>query len=82
MLLPDKHVRLSESVLGLGAFVLSLLDRPRTADQLYQKVKEACEDRTLPAYHDFDSVTLTVLFLYTIGVVEATESGAIYRCAS
>ena len=82
MLMPDKHVRLSESVVGLGAFILSLLDRPCTADQLYQKVKAACDDRSLPAYHDFDSVTLTVLFLYMIGVVEATESGAIYRCAS
>jgi hypothetical protein len=82
MLLPDKHIRLSESLLGLGAFVLSLLDKPQTADQLYLKVKDAREDGSLPAFHDFDSVSLAVLFLYSIGVVEANEFGAIRRCAS
>lgn len=60
MLLPDKHITLAESMLGLGAFVLALLDRPRTVDHLYQRVKEARDDRSLPAYHDLDSVLLAL----------------------
>ena len=82
MLLPDTHIRLSESILGLGAVVLSFLDRPRTVDDLYLKVKAACADGSLPAFHDFDSVTLAVLFLYMIGAVERGENEAIRRCAS
>jgi hypothetical protein len=82
MLLPDKHVTLAESILGLGGVVLGLLDRPRTADQLYQSVKDAREDKSLPAFHDLDSVLLAILFLYSIGTVEVTDSGAVRRCVS
>ena len=82
MLLPDKHITLAESILGLGGFVLSELDRPKTADQIYQRAKESREDNSLPAFHDLDSVILAVLFLYSIGAVEATDSGAVRRCVS
>ena len=81
MLLPDKHITLAESVLGLGAFVLSELERPRTAEQLYQSVKDARKDQTLSAFHDLDSVTLALAFLYAIGAIELTNSGAVRRCA-
>jgi hypothetical protein len=82
MLLPDKHITLAESILGLGGFIISLLDRPRTVDQIYQRVKDSRDDRSLPAFHDLDSVVLAVLFLYSIGAVESTESGAVSRCVS
>jgi len=82
MLLPDKHISLAESVVGLGAFLLSELSRPRSVDRLHERVSAACESQELPAYHNFDSVVLAIIFLYTIGAVEITESGAIRRCAS
>jgi hypothetical protein len=82
MLLPEKHITLAESILGLGGFVLSVLDRPKTADQIYQRAKEAREDKSLPAFHDLDSIILAMLFLYLIGAIEATDSGAVRRCVS
>jgi hypothetical protein len=81
MLLPDKHVTLAESILGLGAFVLQQLDRPRSVDQIYQRMIKAREDRTFPAFHDFDSLILAISFLYAIGAIESNPSGVI-RCAS
>ena len=82
MLLPDKHITLAESILGLGGFILSFLDRPKTTDQIYQRVKESREDKSLPAFHDFDSVILALVFLYSIGAIEATDAGAVRRCVS
>ncbi len=82
MLLPDKHISLAESLIGLGAFLLSKLRRPTSLDTLHDHVVAARETHELPAFHDFDSMVLAVLFLYSIGVVEMTESGAIRRCAS
>lgn len=82
MLLPDKHITLAESVLGLGAFLLGALDRPTTVDRLYGLVREARENRLLPAYHDFDAVMLALVFLFTIGAVELTDTGGVTRCAS
>jgi hypothetical protein len=83
MLLPDKHITLAESILGLGSFVLGeLLERPQSVDRLYKTVSEASESPTLPAYHDFDALLLAILFLYSIGIVEATENGGLKLCAS
>jgi hypothetical protein len=82
MLLPDKHITLAESILGLGAVVLESLDRPRTIDYLFKTVRQLRDAGRMPAFHDFDTVTLAVLFLYSVGVVESTESGTIRRCGS
>lgn len=82
MLLPDKHISLADSLLGLGGFVLEQLDRPRTIDGLYERVIAARENKELPAYHDFDSVVLATLFLYSIDAVELTNNGALRRCVS
>jgi hypothetical protein len=82
MLLPDKHVTLAESILGLGAFLLSQLDSPKTIDQLSHTVKVGWERQSMPAIHGYDSVLLAVLFLYSIGVVDSSETGAVRRCDS
>ncbi len=82
MLLPDKHISLAESVLGLGAFLLGELDHPQTVDRLHSQVAAAMADRSMPAYHDFDAVLLALMFLYSIGAVELTEGGGVRRCVS
>jgi len=82
MLLPDKHVSLADSLLGLGAFILDELRQPHSVDWLHERVGIARETRTLPSFHDFDSLILAVLFLYSIGAIEITGDGGIRRCAS
>lgn len=82
MLLPDKHVSLAESVLGLGAFVLGILEEPMTPDKIHSRVLAATEGGSLPARHGYDSVTLALLFLYSVDAVEMTEDGGVRRCAS
>lgn len=82
MLLPEKHISLAESILGLGAFVLDHLDRPRTVDQIYQRVVAARDDGRLPAFHDFDAVLLAVVFLFSIQVVQVNSIGVVSRCDS
>ena len=83
MLLPDKHITLAESILGLGAFVLGeLLKGAKSVDRLYERVSDASEGPNLPAYHDFDSLLLAILFLYSIGAVELTNNGGVQLCAS
>jgi hypothetical protein len=83
MLLPDKHITLAESILGLGAFVLGeLLERPQSIDRLYKQMSEASESPALPAYHDFDALILAIIFLYSVGALELTESGGLQLCVS
>jgi hypothetical protein len=82
VLLPDKHITLAESILGLGAFVLHQLDRPRTVDQVYHRLLTAREDQSLHAFHDFDSLIIAVTFLYSLGAVDLDAEGRVFRCAS
>ena len=82
MLLPEKHITLAESILGLGAFVLSELETPQSVDRLYERLVKAAETPVLPAYHDFDALLLSILFLYSIGAVELGVNGGLQRCAS
>lgn len=82
MLLPDKHITLAESVLGLGAVVLDELKRPRSIDQLYDKTRQLSGTTRLPAYHDIESLILAILFLYAVDAIELTASGDLRRCAS
>ena len=82
MLLPAKHVTLGDSLLGLGAVVLELLDRPRTLDQLHGRISAMRATPALPAYHDFDNLMLAMLFLYAVGSVELSDHGMVQRCES
>ena len=82
MLLPEKHITLAESTLGLGALLIDMLDKPRTLDYLFKQTRGMRETGEINAFHDFDSITIAVLFLYATGIVENTETGAIRRCGS
>ena len=82
MLLPDKHISLGESLLGLGAFIIEELRQPRSIDWLHERVEDARQTNRLPGFHDFDSLLLAILFLYTLDAIEMTKDGAIRRCAS
>lgn len=72
MILPTKHVNLSQSLLGLGARVLRQLDRPTTPSRLWEKLRAVDE---FPSYHRF---LLALDLLYACDAVEL-DSGLIRR---
>ncbi len=80
MLLPDKHIRIAESFLGLGAFVLATLDEEQSIDDIWAQFESVNNTTQYPAYHTFDNLLIAVAFLYTIGSVRMTDQGLISRC--
>jgi hypothetical protein len=81
MLLPDKHIRFSESLLGLGAMLLDCLDRPRTLDDLWTTFRHKRSSFAGSRQHTFDHVVLALDALYAIGAIrEDSQSGAMSRC--
>lgn len=80
MLLPDKHIKLSESILGLSGFVLGQLDKPRTLDELVTSLAKANKSHKYPTAHSVDHLVLAAAFLFSIGLAEGTADGAIKRC--
>ena len=73
MLLPDKHISFSESLLGFGSFLLSKLQSPMTADQLWRSYER--DANNYPAYQSFDNMILALNVLYAIGALHVNEYG-------
>jgi hypothetical protein len=79
MILPSKHIRLSESLLGLSAVLLEFLQTPISVDELWFKFSAINNSRDkFPAYHSFDNVVLALNILYSMGIVDIEENGNIY----
>lgn len=76
-LLPEKHVRMSESLLGLGAIVLASLEAgPKNLDTLWADMKELeTVKRRVHGAVTLDSVVLAVDFLFAVGAVTLDREG-------
>ncbi|MBP1638940.1 MAG: hypothetical protein H6Q17_523 [Bacteroidetes bacterium] len=81
MILPSKHISLSESLLGLGGAVLQMItNRPCSLEYVWQEYSKINNNRELfPAYHSFDNVVLAVDLLFIIGAININSEGEIYR---
>lgn len=77
MFSPQKHIRLSESLFGLGANILSLMSGPQSPEQIYDKLKKL----NLLISHDFEHIILALDFLYACGAVELNEQGKVVKCS-
>jgi len=83
MILPSKHIRISESLLGLGGYLLKYLkDGPQTIDQLWFKVAKQNNTRKAFAYHGFDNVILSLNYLFIIGAIDINSEGLIYNASN
>ena len=81
MLLPDKHIKLSESIIGFSSFVLETLSRPCTVDEIWEKFQSARESKEYPVKQSFDNLILTICFLYSIAAIELKDNGKLEKCA-
>ncbi len=73
MILPDKHVRLSSSFLGVGATLLELLESKRTISGLWTAARRRGKIRT------FERFTLALDMLYSLDLVEFGQDGLLAR---
>jgi hypothetical protein len=81
VLMPDKHIRFAESLIGLGSFVLESLDRPRSIDELWVIFGRQRKNGQYYAPHSFENLVLAVDVLYAIGAVtENEQTGVLSRC--
>ncbi len=79
MLMPAKHVNLSESILGLSSFILKRLHKPTAVDSLWNEFTSATETNEYPAYHSFENFILAIDFLYILGLININKKGEVYK---
>ena len=83
MLMPDKHIRLAESLLGLGAYLLDVLAEPQTVDQLWQRFKSDRQAGRYPVNQSFENMVLALDALYAVGAISdggRESDGVLQRC--
>jgi len=82
MLMPDKHIKFSESILGLSAYLLECLREPQTIDELWGTFRKRQRESPIGAEHTFENVVLAVDTLFAIGAItEENIRGVLKRCA-
>ncbi len=79
MLLPAKHIRMAESIFGLGSYVLSALSGPKTIDNIWCEFVEVNNSKNYPAYHTFDNLILAVDFLFSMNLISQNDKGELQR---
>jgi hypothetical protein len=67
MILPDKNIFLSQSLLGLGAILLPKLKSPQTVSSLWEKVRKSGE------INYYEKYILTLDLLYLLNLIEFDE---------
>jgi hypothetical protein len=67
MIMPDKYIPQKETLIGLGARMLSLLTQPRTINSLLKEMLK------LPETGTYERFVLTLDFLYMLGAVEMKD---------
>jgi len=75
MIIPTKHTNFSESLLGFGSYILTLLESPESIDSLWNDFNK----KLYYAKHSFDNLLLTIVFLHSIGAVKE-QDGVVIKC--
>lgn len=81
MILPKKHIKVSESIFGLGSVVIELINKPKTFDDLWNDFQKVNNTKKLPSHHSLDNFVMALNFLFIIGVIQEGEKGVIELCS-
>jgi hypothetical protein len=79
MIIPTKHTNFSESLLGFGSYILTLLESPESIDSLWSQYQIDYNKKLYYAKHSFDNLLLTIVFLYSIEAIKEQE-GVVIKC--
>jgi len=77
MLMPTKHIKTENALIGVGAELLALLDRDKTVSRLFHDLQGERHINDLATIH-FDWFLLAVDFLFAIGAIRF-EAGLIKK---
>ncbi|WP_164217319.1 ABC-three component system middle component 6 [Virgibacillus sp. YIM 98842] len=80
MILPQKHIKMSESIFGLSAMILELIDKPTNIDNLWLELQKANIKGDIPGHQTFDNFILCISFLFMIGAICEDKRGRLKLC--
>ncbi len=81
MLMPKKHINLSESLIGIGGIILQCLGKNvKSLDAIISYTDQIIDNnKNRKIYNNTDSILLAIDYLYSIGAIDINEEGGIYN---
>jgi hypothetical protein len=77
MLMPTKHIKTENALVGVGGDVLAQLDTPKTVSRLFYDLQQLRKESELTTLQ-FDWFLLALDFLYSVGAIRL-DSGLIRK---
>lgn len=74
MILPSKHIRNCESLIGLSSILLGKLDSPKNIEELWYDFDNINDTKECPTYHSFDNVILALDLLFVLNKISFTNN--------
>lgn len=74
MILPTKHTKFDQSLLGFGSCILQIIDQGATIDFIWNTYNKNSVTK-----QSFDNLLLSLVFLFSIGAIKEIN-GVIYKC--
>ena len=71
MILPNKHLKLDRTILGVSAEILSLIGAEATVSELWERIHARRRKSGAPI--NFDWFILSLSFLYAVGAISIRE---------
>ena len=81
MLMPKKHINISESLIGIGGIILQCVGKKiKTIDSIISYTNQMIDNnKSRTIYNNVDSILLAIDYLYSIGAIDINEEGGIYN---
>jgi hypothetical protein len=77
ILVPNKHVKFSESILALAGWARQELASPMTLDELWSRLQQQKSKHPWLKEANFEKLTYGILMLYSIGELEPSKEDRI-----
>ena len=78
MILPTKHIRTERALIGVGAEILRLMQKPQTVSRLWDDLRARRNVHAPNAPIDYNWFVLALDLLFMLGAVE-TKRGLLVR---
>lgn len=80
MIMPEKHLWISESLISFGAQILRFIRKPRTIDELWIELEKHKPLEKSIERLSFEKLVLTLDFLFAIRAIEIDHKSKIKVC--
>lgn len=81
MILPNKYISISESLIGLSAIILQLIsDNAYTTEEVWNRLnKEYIETDRLKSKPSYSKFILCITYMYLSNMINYTKEGVIFN---